>query len=203
MHTTTTIPEIDPATVDVWLRSGEVILIDVREPDEYARERIATARLVPLSRFDPGAVPINGAGRIVTQCRSGRRSLEAAARLMSAGRSEVFSLKGGIEAWKAAGLPVQSARAPISIMRQVQLVVGAVVVGFSALALTVNPWFAAVPAFMGAGLLFAGATGTCGMAAVLTTMPWNKALRAPTLPAPPDARSGGFPTAPAQPPATS
>lgn len=178
MPAAATIREVDPATVHTWLKSGEVTLVDVREPDEYTRENIAKARLVPLSRFDPAAVPANGAARIVIQCRSGRRSLEAAARLLAAGRTEVFCLKGGIEAWKAAGLPVRATRAPISIMRQVQLVVGAVVLVCSLLALTVNVWFAAVPILMGAGLVFAGATGTCGMAAVLALMPWNRALRA-------------------------
>jgi hypothetical protein len=59
-------------------------------------------------------------------------------------------------------------------MRQVQIVVGSFSVAGAILALAVNPWFAAVPLFFGSGLLFAGITGTCGMALMLARMPWNR-----------------------------
>jgi rhodanese-related sulfurtransferase len=93
------------------------------------------------------------------------------------GGVEAFNLAGGIEAWKQAGLPVEVDRAVsrISIMRQVQIVAGSFVLAGAALAYWVSPWFLIVPAFFGAGLLFAGLSGTCGMAALLSVMPWNRA----------------------------
>jgi len=63
------------------------------------------------------------------------------------------------------------------IMRQVQVVVGFMVLLSSALAALVSPWFLLLTGFFGAGLLFAGLTGTCGMAALLGRMPWNYPLK--------------------------
>lgn len=179
------VTEVDATTVRDWLAKGQALVVDVREADEHARERLAAATLAPLSRFDAATVhsvlPSEAPGRLVLLCRSGRRASEAAGRLATSGSLpgvELFVLRGGIEAWKSSGLPVLMDRAvPISIMRQVQLVVGSAVLLFSALAIAVSPWFAAVPAAMGAGLIFAGSTGACGMATMLAWMPWNKAIR--------------------------
>ena len=103
-----------------------------------------------------------------------------AQRLLAKGFADVAVLDGGIEAWKRAGLPVQvDRRVPIDLMRQVQIVVGAMVLGGTLLALLVSPWFAIVPAFAGAGLLVAGTTGFCGMARMLRHAPWNRGLLAP------------------------
>lgn len=164
---------IDPGTLRQWMEQGTAVVVDVREPEEFAREHIAGARLVPLSRFDPGAVPVGKT--VVLHCKSGRRSAEAAARLGGAG---VYQLKGGIDAWKGAGLPVASnPKVPISIMRQVQIVAGSMVALGTVLGASVSAWFLVIPAFVGLGLTFAGLTGTCGLAAVLGAMPWNKAFR--------------------------
>jgi rhodanese-related sulfurtransferase len=164
--------EVDPSTLKAWLDAGEAVVVDVREPDEHARERIPGSRLEPLSRFDPARVAAMGP-KIVLHCRTGRRSAEALARLPAG-----FHLAGGINAWKAAGNPViEDRHVPISIMRQVQLTVGIGVLIGVALAAFVSPWFLLIPAFLGAGLAFAGATGMCGLAAVLSFMPWNTALR--------------------------
>lgn len=172
--------EVQAGEVRAWVERGEAVIVDVREPDEHARERIPGARLVPLSRFDAAeaAAGARPGQRVVMQCRSGRRSLEAAQRAagLSSRGLEVVSLAGGIEAWKKAGLPTEVDRAVsrVSVMRQVQMVVGAGVLGGSALAWLVHPALVAIPAFLGAGLLFAGATGTCALAAVLSKMPWNR-----------------------------
>lgn len=172
--------EAQPREVQQWLRDGEALLVDVREPDEHAREHIAGARLVPLSRFDPrrAADGLQPGQRLVLHCRGGRRSADAArmaAPLCEAG-VRVISLAGGIEAWKRENLPVEVNRqaSGISVMRQVQLTIGAGVLIGSALAWFLHPAFIAIPAFFGAGLMFAGATGTCGLAAVIARMPWNR-----------------------------
>lgn len=170
--------EIDPATVRGWIERGEAVLIDVREPDEHAREHIAGARLVPLSRFVPDAVPASNGTRLVIHCKSGRRAAEACGRLAAFGTPGALNMKGGIEGWKAAGLPVvRDLRVPISIMRQVQIVVGTAVLATSLLAAVISPWFLLLTGFFGAGLLFAGSTGTCALAAVLARMPWNRVFK--------------------------
>jgi rhodanese-related sulfurtransferase len=168
--------EVDAATVKRWLDAGEAVLIDVREPDEHAREFIPGARNVPLSRVDAAAVTQTPTPqKVVFHCQSGRRSAEALQRAAGGARNELFSLKGGIGGWKAAGLAtVVNRGAPIPVMRQVQIVVGAIVLLGSVLAATVSPWFLLLTGFFGLGLLFAGVTGTCGMAAFLGLMPWNR-----------------------------
>lgn len=175
------VTEATPREVQAWLAAGAAILIDVREPDEHAREWIEGSRLLPLSRFN--AVDALGQAQpgqtVVLHCRSGRRGAEAcrmAAQTAGTDRP-VVNLSGGIEAWKAAdlGVRVNTRVSRLSVMRQVQLVIGAFVLAGSALAWLVHPGFLAIPAFFGAGLLVAGSTGTCGLAAVLGQMPWNRA----------------------------
>lgn len=171
---------IRPAEALALLRRGEARLIDVREPDEFAAEHIDGARNLPLSRFDPASLAASGATPTIFHCKSGRRSREALTRAAAAGHTAARSLEGGIDAWKSSGFPtIALARAPIAIMRQVQIVVGAAVLAGSIAAWLISPWFLAVTGFFGAGLLFAGLSGTCALAAVLGVMPWNRALRAP------------------------
>ncbi len=172
------ISRVEPRVAEGWLNSGEAVMVDVREPDEVRRERIAGAQLAPMSRFDAAEVARGLGGgdqkRIVVVCRTGRRAADAADRLAEAGVAPVV-LEGGIEAWKRAGLPVErDARAPLPIMRQVQIAAGSLVFAGTVLGATVSPWWLIVPGFVGAGLVFAGVTGTCGMATVLSAMPWNR-----------------------------
>lgn len=171
---TAAVEEADASTVWQWLQAGQACLVDVREPDEHARERIPGARLVPLSCFDPARV-WTAQARVVLHCERGRRSLEAARRMADAGYRNIVSLRGGLQAWRAAGLPVVRDRAaPLPIMRQVQIVIGTGVLAGSVLAYLVSPWFLLLTGFFGAGLLFAGLTGRCGLAAALARLPWNR-----------------------------
>jgi rhodanese-related sulfurtransferase len=178
-----TLPSVEPATVQAWLQRGEAVLIDVREADEHARERIAGARLAPLSRFDPQAFSNERGKFAVFHCSSGNRTTQAAARLLGAGFADAYQLEGGIQGWKRAGLPViADRRAPLPIMRQVQIVAGSLVLLGIVLALLVSPWFMALSAFVGAGLIVAGVTGFCGMANLLLHMPWKRSREAPATP---------------------
>jgi rhodanese-related sulfurtransferase len=93
-----------PEQVRAWQDSGEILLVDVREVNEYAVERIHGALLYPLSTFDPQAIPREGR-KLVLHCAGGRRSATAAHRLQEAGFGDVTHLGGGLQAWKAAGLP--------------------------------------------------------------------------------------------------
>lgn len=177
----TSFQEATPAQVRDWLRLGEAVLIDVREPDEFSYEHIAGAILLPLSRFDPlqARAKAKSGQRIVMQCKGGRRSADACrlAAPLAASGVPIFTLAGGIEAWKKANLPVvvNNKVSRISIMRQVQLVIGLSVLIGSALTWFWDPRFISIPAFFGAGLVFAGASGTCALATVIGWMPWNKA----------------------------
>jgi rhodanese-related sulfurtransferase len=100
------IVQITPAEVRAGLASGEILLIDVREANEFAFERIPGALLYPLSTFDSRAIPAASGRKLVLQCAAGGRSMRAAQALAAAGHAEVYNLEGGINAWRAQGLPL-------------------------------------------------------------------------------------------------
>jgi rhodanese-related sulfurtransferase len=172
---------ITPAEAARLLRDEGATLVDVREPDEHARERIPGARNLPLSQLEEAELALLEGRPVVFHCRSGARTAGHAGRLAArAGACEAFVVEGGLEAWKRAGLPVaEDRRQPLELMRQVQIAAGSMVVAGVLLGLLVSPWFHALPGFVGAGLVFAGASGTCGLARVLRLMPWNRALAQP------------------------
>lgn len=103
-----TLHDADAKTVNDWLQAGRAVLIDVREPGEHAREHIPGARLVPLSAFDRAALGEDGETIAVFHCASGNRTRMNAERLLATGFKKIYHLKGGIAAWKAAGLPTRS-----------------------------------------------------------------------------------------------
>lgn len=150
------------------------LLVDIRERDEHARERIAGAFPWPVSAAQ-GALPHAGASAVVFHCRSGARTQSHAARLAAAVSCPAFVMEGGLDAWKRAGLPVRvDRRQPLELMRQVQIAAGSLVLLGVALGAWLSPAWYALPAFVGAGLVFAGASGFCGMARLLALMPWNR-----------------------------
>ncbi len=97
--------DFSPKTVHDRLLRHEIVLIDVREPQEYAAERIQGALLFPLSTFDPGALPFSDGRPVVLHCGTGKRSVAALAACATAGVPVRQHMEGGIAAWKAAGLP--------------------------------------------------------------------------------------------------
>ena len=121
-----TIRSIDPSEAKRLVDDG-ALFVDVREPDEHAREHIHGAKLVPLSRFPATLVPQDGPP-VIFHCRSGSRTAAAVEQLAAATGGNGYMLGGGIAAWKAAGLPVlRDHRKPIEMMRQVQIVAGSLV----------------------------------------------------------------------------
>lgn len=161
------------------LRDAGAVLVDIRDADEHARERIPGARHCALAEI--GKTPL-GDRPVIFHCRAGQRTLSNADRLRAAAQGEAFLLEGGIEAWKAAGFPViRDRRQPIALMRQVQIAAGSLVLLGVALGALVNPVGYALSGLVGAGLVFAGVTGTCGLARLLSLAPWN---RRPASPAP-------------------
>ena len=171
---------ISPERAAELVRAGAV-LIDIREVDEHARERIPGARHHALSRIDRDSPARNGDDVLIFHCRSGARTKGNAARLAAAAQDcEVYILDGGIDAWKKAGLPVALDRSqPIEIMRQMQIAAGSMVLLGVVLGALVAPGFYALSGFVGAGLLLAGVSGFCGMARLLAIMPWNRRALSP------------------------
>lgn len=98
--------DLTPNEINAMLQRGEIVLIDVREPAEFAAERIHGALNFPLSTFDPKALPDLGEVRaVVFQCGSGKRSATAVERCQGAGLKLDAHMAGGIAAWRQAGLP--------------------------------------------------------------------------------------------------
>lgn len=171
------LPPISPADAKLLVEKG-AILVDIRDIGEHARERIPQARNVPVSQLCDGRI---GAGHtaIVFHCKSGNRTRMNAPLLARAAEIDAFILDGGIEAWKKAGLPVAlDRRQPIEMMRQVQIAAGGMALLGAVLGYLVHPGFYALSGAVGAGLMFAGITGTCAMASILKRMPWNRVISA-------------------------
>ena len=168
-------PVVGPAEVQARLGgTTPPFLLDVRTLLEFQSERIEGARSIPLDQLDTRLDEIPE-GEVVVVCRTGVRATIAAESLARAGRRAQV-LDGGIVAWRRARLPVREGRKRLAVDRQVQLIAGSMVLAGIALGTLVNPWFLALSAFFGAGLAFAGATGTCGLALLLMKLPWNRPL---------------------------
>lgn len=167
-------PTIAPRDLQM-LRDQEPVpfVLDVRSALEFEGERIEGARLVPLDELEHRLDEISDQAEVIVVCRTGVRATIAAEVLARAGcRPRV--LEGGMLAWRRARLPVREGRKRLPVDRQVQLIAGGMVLIGIALGTLVHPWFLAISAFFGAGLTFAGATGTCGLALLLLKMPWNR-----------------------------
>ena len=172
---TKTMQDVEATTLKVWLEQGEALLIDVREPPEYAAEHIPDARLLPLSTFNPARVPQETGKKVALHCVMGMRSAQAGQKLLDAGLTTVYNFRGGVQAWKDAGYATAGGqRTPLSLQRQVQIASGALVLIGTLLGVIASPWFLLLSAVVGLGLVQAGVRGTGGMAALLAHLPYNQ-----------------------------
>lgn len=170
-----TLTSLDPAEVNARMVRGGAVLVDIREADEFARLHIAGAVSQPLSGWEQAHLAIDPAADVIFTCRSGMRTAGACDRLAARVTGEAFVLVGGIDSWSRAGLPVVTDRsAPLEIMRQVQIAAGILILIGALLGTFVAPAWFGLSAFVGAGLLFAGLSGFCGMARLLMLAPWNR-----------------------------
>src|SRR5690606_36632127 len=112
-------------------------------------------------------------GRILLMCQSGNRATQACRKLVNAGLSSASVIEGGMNAWIAAGGPVERGRQRWSLERQVRLVAGLIVL-LSVLASIWLPPARFVAGFIGAGLVFAALTNTCAMGMLLAKLPYNR-----------------------------
>lgn len=172
-----TIQTISATEAKTLLAQGAA-LIDIREADEYARENIAEAHLLPLSAIENGerSGPFEAWDTVIFYCQSGGRTAQNAQKLAQAvAPAKVMLLEGGLNGWKKTGQGIQADKsAPLPIMRQVQIVAGTLILAGVVLGYAVHQAFFLLSGFVGAGLLFAGISGFCGMARLLDVMPWNR-----------------------------
>lgn len=167
-------PVIQPNEPETLLaKRNDVRLIDVRTPGEFESAHIRGSYNVPLDVLPEHAreIAADGHTAFVLVCQSGARARKAEEALRQSGLARPHVLDGGMNGWLAAKKPARFDPKRISLERQVRIIARS----FSATgrALAVNPWFAGLPLLVGSGLVFAGVTDTCGMAMVLSRLPFN------------------------------
>ena len=168
---------LSPAELARLLRERpETRLLDVRTPGEFEAEHIAGAYNVPLDTLGEHGPEIRAgvAEPVVLVCRSGQRARKAEEALKAVGMVNLHVLDGGMTAWTAAGQQVNRGAPRLSLERQVRIAAGTLAATGGFLALFVNPLFAAIPAFVGSGLVFAGVTDTCAMGMLIAKLPHNR-----------------------------
>lgn len=161
------------------------LTIDLRTAAEFESEHLEDTHPLPvqdlnearleklLQRVDHKSEPL------FLLCQSGKRADVAVEKLGDTDKLKLVIIEGGLNAVKSAGgNAVQGSRKTISLERQVRIAAGALSFSGVALGFLVHPGFFGVSAFVGAGLMFAGITDTCGMAMMLAQMPWNKSSKA-------------------------
>ena len=169
-------PVIQPDDLETLLeRRIDVRLIDVRTPGEFESAHIRGSYNVPLDVLPEHAREIAADDRthFVLVCQSGARARKAEESLRQSGLARLHVLDGGMNAWLAANKSARFGPKRMSLERQVRIIAGSLSAVGGALALAVSPWFAALPLLVGSGLVFAGVTDTCGMAMVLSKLPYN------------------------------
>lgn len=152
-----------------------VDFINVCTPAEYKEKHIKGVRSVPLDTLHTRVAELNQKKTVYIHCRSGNRGRQAIEKLQSLGvTAELVNVEGGILAWEEAGYETGSHTNRMPIMRQVLLGAGSLILlGFIG-AHTIHEGFRYIVLLVGAGLVFSGLTGWCGMALLLSKMPWNK-----------------------------
>lgn len=187
---------ISPHELTQRVSDGRPIdLIDVRTPAEFQELHVEFASNVPLHQLDPSGIASQRHSQqepLYVICRTGSRGEQACQRLHEAGLTNVVNIGGGTEACEQAGWPLVRGKRVMSLERQVRIAAGSIVLVGAVLAALVHPGFAWLAAFVGAGLVFAGITDTCGMGMLLARMPWNQAAssRTESAAAAPDSRGG-------------
>ncbi len=154
--------------------------IDVREADEFKAGHITGSLNAPLSKFNDyleTCATIATSNNLILVCKSGVRSQKALTMLKNAHPNlQVETYEGGLDQWQKNGNAIEKKEGSSSftIMRQVMLIAGILVLIGSLGGLLIHVNFIWLAVFVGAGLSFAGATGVCFMAKMLALLPWNK-----------------------------
>lgn len=158
--------------------SGSAVsVIDVRTPVEFRAVHSVHARNVPLDSLNPASVvseQTDTGQPIYVICKSGARAAKACTAFAAAGFTNAVNVEGGTDAWVTAGLPVVRGKKAVSLERQVRIAAGSLVLTGSVAGYFGPDYWIGLAAFVGAGLVFAGITDTCGMGMLLAKMPWNQ-----------------------------
>lgn len=168
--------ELSPSKeLNAQIRDGKFLLVDVRETEEFKAEHIEGAVSAPLSVV--ASQPIaNSTQPVLIYCRSGARGAKACVLLKRKNPNiKVYNLKGGLSEWKDDDLPtVVQRHCHLSQPSQVHIAAGTLVFLGTILGVTCHSIFLAVPACIGCGLILSGVTGWCGLAQVISLLPWNQ-----------------------------
>ena len=161
--------------IDSEASNDTVAFINVCTPAEFKERHIEGVRNIPLDTLDQHVDELNAKSTVYIHCRSGNRGRQAIEKLDKLGvTAELVNVEGGLMAWQEAGLATKSLTNRMPIMRQVLLAAGSLIlIGFIG-AHTVYEGLRFIIPVVGAGLVFSGLTGWCGMAMFLSKMPWNK-----------------------------
>lgn len=169
------ISNINAAGLMAMTARGEAHIIDVREPGEFESGHLAGAVSIPLGRLASAGLQPPEGKTLVLICASGRRSASGCEAVAGRVGTPVYTLDGGINAWRAAGGNlVGQTRNVLPVDRQVQVIAGLLVLTGVVFGFSVHPAFFGLSGFVGAGLTFAGLSGFCGMAKLLAFAPWNR-----------------------------
>ena len=170
---------LSPLQASKLLEQGAV-LVDIRDRADFLREHIPQALSLPLTEITTGKT-VEGSDQqpVIFHCQAGMRTTNNAEQLMRAASSgNVFLMSGGINAWKSAALPIiEDKKQPLPIIRQVHITAGILVLVGVIAGYAVDSRLFLLSGFIGAGLIFSGFSGFCGMASLLQKMPWNKAAK--------------------------
>ena len=158
--------------------NADFVILDVRTSQEFAGGHISGAVNLNFNApdFRSQISALDKSRTYLVYCQSGNRSRKGCNQLLQNGHTDPLAeLAGGIPAWQQAGRPLRQLKnAPLPLMRQVQIAAGSLVLLGLILSKTVAPAWIALTWFVGAGLVFAGVSGFCGMARLLAAMPWNR-----------------------------
>ncbi|MBP7134200.1 rhodanese-like domain-containing protein [Patescibacteria group bacterium] len=162
-------------TLEAEKSNSTVEFINVCTPDEYKAKHIEGVKSMPLDQLAARLSELQEKKTIYVHCRSGNRSKRAIEELERLGvKAELVNVEGGLMAWETAGLKTASTSSRIPLTQQVFIVAGSLILLGVVLTYVGGVGFLLLPGFIGAGLVFAGLTGWCGMALLLSKMPWNK-----------------------------
>jgi rhodanese-related sulfurtransferase len=159
--------------------NSRVPVVDVRTPAEYRSMRVKGAINMPLNEISADKIKSKfGDNEVLIICQAGVRGSNACEIINKQGFEKAINIEGGTTAWVNANFPTEkdsNSCSVISVDRQVRIIAGSLVVlGIVASILSGNSNWQFLSLFIGAGLVFAGVTNTCGMAYFLAKMPWNK-----------------------------
>ena len=165
---------ISPVEAKQLAQSG-AILVDIRSAEEFRRERIEGALNVSADQLPNALLQLGQDKVFIFYCLSGARTQMNRDLLEDSVSAEAYIVEGGLNKWKQEGLVTEkNSNESISIFRQVQIIAGSLVLLGCILGYLISPKFFLLSGFVGAGLIFAGISGFCGMAVLLMKMPWNK-----------------------------